>query len=386
MDFKGLKLRSSVFFLLFILLFISACSTPSWFPLKKGASSKEKMKAKDLGDKEVVIIDKKEYVKIYNPKAEGKESRYLYIPVDDYLAKKETYASFSYKKEELSKGSPLSRSSPTASPSPRAGDQIPLSPSRPLPSVLKKKVVISYFDDRTPQTDETFGDWIAEKLVKEVDRRSQRVLFVDYQMVKEFLSSRGIPITDMEKPDVLRLLSEVFGIHVLVVGHLAGPYTFVTRGEKDADGIASAIIKIEMKLFDTLAGRTLKNLDASNPILATKARGSFSEERARVKAIEVTLANLTGPLSRELDNLDWFCRIARVDGEEVYLNAGRLTGIKEGDVMEVFRPGRPGERGETRGMVQISNLFGVDASMGNLIQGRRPERDDVLRLVRQEGS
>ena len=66
MDFKGLILRSSTILLLLILLFVFACSTPSWFPIKKGSLSKAK--TKDLMDKEVVIIDKEEYVKVYNPR------------------------------------------------------------------------------------------------------------------------------------------------------------------------------------------------------------------------------------------------------------------------------------------------------------------------------
>ena len=131
------------------------------------------------------------------------------------------------------------------------------------------------------QAEETFGDWIAEKLIKEVDRRSQKILFVDYQMVKEFLESRGIPLADMETPNVLRLLNEVFGIHALVFGHLAGPYTFVTKGEKDRKGTASAIIKIEMKVIDTLTGKTVKHLEASNPVLATKMQDLFLKKRPR---------------------------------------------------------------------------------------------------------
>jgi hypothetical protein len=205
-------------------------------------------------------------------------------------------------------------------------------------------------------------------------------------MVKEFLESRGISLVDLGTPDVLRLLNEVFGIHALVLGHLAGPYTFVTKGERDREGSALAIIKVELKLIDTLTGRNLKNLEASNPVLASKAQGSFSEEKARVKAIELTLSNLVGPLSRELDGLDWFCRIAKIDGDEVYLNAGKLSGIKAGDILEVFRPGKSGERGELIGKIQISTYFGIDASMGNLIQGKRPEGNDILRIAKHEGT
>jgi hypothetical protein len=381
MDFKH---RLFSILLLFILLFVSACASPSWSPIKWGSTPQEKARAKALGDAEVVFIDKEEYVKIYNsvPSGEGSQSKYIYVPVKEYLANKEKYASNAYRKEEAKKGpsSPASSSLST----PAAGEPIAVaSPKSPSPA-LKKKVVVAHFDDRTTfQGDEMLGDWIAERLIKEVDRRSSRVVFVDYRMVREFLDQRGISQADLEKQNVLRLLNEVFGIQALVIGHLAGPYTFLTTGSKDLEETASAVLRIEAKVIDTLTGKSIKNLEVSNPILAAKMKGSFSEEKAKVKAIDVTISNLIGPLSRELDGMDWFCRIAKVDGEQVYLNAGKLTGIKVGDILEVFRPGTAGEQGELIGKIRISTFFGIDASVGNLIQGKGPEVDDILRLAKQ---
>ena len=386
MDFKRLIHRFSSFLSLFVLLFVFACASPSWFPIKWGSSPKDKARAKELADKEVVIIDQEEYVKVYNPAAsgEGKQPKYLYVPVKEYLAKKEMYSSLSYRREEPKKEPSLP--GPSTPSSPVVEDQIAIVSQKPSSPGLKKKVVVTYFDDRILPGDETLGDWISEKLIREVDRRSSKVFFVDYQMIKEFLRSRGISLEDLETPNVLRLLNEVFGIQALVIGHLAGPYTFITKGNKDREETALAIIKIEVKVIETLTGKNVKHLEASNPVLATKMQGSFSEEKAKVKAIDVTLSNLIGPLSRELDGLDWFCRIAKVDGEEVYLNAGKLTGIKVGDVMEVFRPAKMGERGEIVGKIRISTCFGIDASMGSLIQGKGPEVDDILRLAKLEGT
>ncbi len=246
--------------------------------------------------------------------------------------------------------------------------------------------MITHFDDRTSTADEEFGDWVAEKLVKELNRRSARLLFVDYQVIKEFLEKKEIPVTDLEAPKVLRLLNEVFGIHALVVGQLSGPYVFTTKSEKSQDPTASAIIKLEMRLVETFTGKTVKSLSASNPLLAVKEKGSFPEERAKVKAMDLAIAELSRSLTRELDGLDWFCRIAKVDGDEVYINAGKLTGLKVGDVMEVFRPGGPGERGEVKGRIQISAFFGIDASMGRMVHGKKPDVNDILKLARSGGT
>jgi len=368
-----------IFLFLFSLTF--ACSTPSWFPVKKGPPHKAKMK--ELLDKEVIIIDRQEYVKVSNPRASGggNEPKYLYIPVDEYLSKKETFTSpvIEVKKE------PSTSQSKASSP-PLEKEVFSVSPVASTLTDLKKKVVITHFDDRTSTADEEFGDWVAEKLVKELNRRSTRLLFVDYQVIKEFLEKKEIPVTDLEAPKVLHLLNEVFGIHALVVGQISGPYVFTTKASKSQEETASAIIKIETRLVDTFSGKTFKNLSANNPIIAAKETGSFSEEKAKMKAINLTISDLSRSLSRELDDLDWFCRVAKVDGEEVYINAGRLTGIKVGDMLEVFRPGGLGEREEVKGKIQILAWFGIDASIGKMIQGQKPDVNDILKIAQSSSN
>ena len=384
MDLRKTKPRFPILFLFFILFLVFACSTPSWFPIKRGPPHKAKMK--ELLEKEVVIIDREEYVKVLNPQASagGNQPKYLYISMNEYLSKREIYTTPPIRKEETKKQLPIAPTRP--SPSETEKEVYLVSSSKSATPELKKKVVITHFDDQTPYADEMFGDWVSERLIKEVNRRSQRILFVDYEMVRAFLEQRGIALSDLETPKVLQLLNEVFGIHALIVGQLKGPYVFTTKGEKDQEGTASAIIKIEMKLMNTVSGKTLKTLSANNPIIATKERGSFSEEKAKVKAIDITIADLSRSLSKELDDVDWFCRIAKVEGEEVYINAGRLTGLKVGDVMEVFRPGGYGERREVKGEIQISACFGIDASMGRLIHGEKPDVNDILKPAKREGT
>jgi len=389
MDFKGALFRFSIFFLLFILSTIFACSTPSWFPIKKGPPFKAKMK--ELLDKEVVILDGEEYVKVLNPRPLEKrdQTKYLYVPVNEYLSRRESYTTIAVKKEETKKEEtekefPIFSTEPSLSAKER--ELAPPSPARSKLSSLKKKVVIAYFDDRTTHPGELYGDWVAEKLIREMNRKSQQILFVDYQTVKEFLGKEEVVLTDLETPKVLHLLNEVLGIHALVVGELSGPYVFTIKAGKDQDVTASAIMRIELRLVDTFSGKTFKNLSASNPIIGTREKGSFSEEKAKMNAIDLTIADLSRSLSRELEGLDWFCRVAKVEGEEIYINAGRLTGLKVGDVMEVFRPEGPGERGEVKGKIQISAWFGIDASIGKSIQGKKPDVDDIIKIAKSSSN
>lgn len=377
------KSRFSIFiFLLIFSPFLLSCSTPSWFPIKKGPP--HKAKTKELLNKEVIIIDGEEYVKVLNPEVsqKGEQAKYLYVPVNEYLSKRETYIVSSVRKEEPGRD-PISPKEPLISLKP--GEVFAVSSPLSSPE-LKKKVVIAHIDDRTTHLDEKLGDWVTEKLIKELNRKSDQILCVDYPMIKEFLEKRGMPLSDLENPEVLKLLNEVFGIHAVVLGHLSGPYVFMSKSPKDPEGIATAVIRIEVRLLETFTAKTMKTFSVNNPVLAAKERGTFSEEKAKVRAIDVTVTDLSKSLSKEIEGLDWFCRVAKVDGDAVYLNAGKMTGLRLGDVMEVVRTGGLKERGEVKGEIQISAFFGIDASVGKLIHGRKPEANDILKLARSEGS
>jgi hypothetical protein len=71
----------------------------------------------------------------------------------------------------------------------------------------------------------------------------------------------------------------------------------------------------------------------------------------------------------DINSMDWLTRIAVVEGNTVYLNAGYQTGLKKGDLLEVYSAG---DLNGTKpiGRVQVSKLFGIDAAVAQVIQGR----------------
>lgn len=205
-------------------------------------------------------------------------------------------------------------------------------------------------------------------------------------MVKDFLQQRQIDSKDLERPEVLRLLNEVFGIHAIVSGTLSGPYVFTTRTAGDQEGTASAILRIDLKIVEPFGGKAPKRLSANNAFSATKQRGPFPEEKSRIKAIDLTLSELSRDLSRELESMNWSCRVVKIEGDEIYLNAGKLTGLKVGDILEVFRPDENGSRGEPKGRIRISGFLGIDGSTGTPIGTRKPDLRDIVTLAAHQGT
>ena len=88
--------------------------------------------------------------------------------------------------------------------------------------------------------------------------------------------------------------------------------------------------------------------------------------------------------------MDWTTTIAKIEGENIYLNAGKLSGVRIGDTLEVFEPGKEifnpttnlslgWTTGKLKGAIKVTNLFGVDAAVGQVVQGAGFSSNDVVK-------
>jgi hypothetical protein len=109
-----------------------------------------------------------------------------------------------------------------------------------------------------------------------------------------------------------------------------------------------------------------------------------------IKAIDLGLDDILEGFLRQLDFLDWTTTIAKVEGGNIYLNAGKLSGIRIGDTLEVFEPGKeilhPATNlslgwttGKLKGALKVTDLFGVDAAVGQVVQGAGFTPNDVVK-------
>jgi hypothetical protein len=93
---------------------------------------------------------------------------------------------------------------------------------------------------------------------------------------------------------------------------------------------------------------------------------------------------------RQLDLLDWTTTLAKIEGDHLYINAGKLSGLRIGDTLEIFEPGKeiihPTTKfslgwttGKSKGAIQVTELFGVDAAVGKVVQGQGFDLNDVVK-------
>ena len=398
MEAKPRKRAWRVAFIPFLVFFLTACSLLPWLKSENRAS--KKMKQKALADQEVVIIDGQEYVKIAVSGKQGDPSgsQYRYIAVDEYLSKRGEFSGpqgqdlageeplLQSEKETITQSHDLSITDS------RERTETPASSS----IELRRKIVIAPFEEGEPdehegEPDEHWGEMVAQRLRNSMESRTEKILCLDGQVILDYLNRRGIGSIPLHDPMVLRIANTVFGVHALLYGTLSGPYVVASTGKGgDGDDTALAIVRIQGKLVEAATGRVMKAFEERNPIFATEERGKFSRDKAKLKAIQLAIEELTGDILHGINQMGWYTRIVKIDGDRVYLNAGRLTGLKVGDLMDVYGPGGdtieqmigismdPLES-QRKGQLRVSQLFGTDAAIAHITNGGNFALSDVAR-------
>jgi hypothetical protein len=308
----------------------------------------------------------------------------------------ETYKGVNPSKPET----PPAKTPPTPTPPPKKEPEarIASTPVRPFygPSLpffqmgFKRKVAILDFENNTTYKDEKIGETVAKKLSDKLEA-TQRVVTLDKIVVSEMLKREGFKFESFSDLSAVKRAHQSLGIQAFVLGMVTDVSILSSKtAEASDEEVAFATAKVEIRLIDASTGNMLKTFIGRSPIFGTKESGENSRGKAVLKAIEFGLDDVLDGFLRQLDLLDWTTTIAKVEGENVYLNAGKLSGIRIGDTLEVFEPGKEifhpttnlslgWTTGKLKGIIKISELFGVDAAIGKVAQGTGLSSNDVVK-------
>ncbi len=327
--------------------------------------------------KEIVRIDDRVYVKVPNPdaQAEGAQMQYLYVSVDEYLANRETFDSAPISKpstqEEEWRPVELETASLPTTEEPDKTGEIGTSLH------FKKRLMIVPFRDSTNASHKKLADRALQTLISKIRTTSDQIVFFDAAILEETLRSRKLDLKSFESPETIQLANQLFNVHAIVTGTINHLFTSSTESKVKGKGKTTyAIAEISAKLFDAASGSVVRVWEKRNPTFASEGKGDFSEEKAQLKAIEWIISEIGLEIIEELRGISWHTTIASVDGDRVYISAGKLSGVRVGDVFSVY-PAASQE--EPKGEVRVGDLFGIDSSVADITRGKGFRANDVVR-------
>jgi len=103
----------------------------------------------------------------------------------------------------------------------------------------------------------------------------------------------------------------------------------------------------------------------------------------RDAAIMSSLRGLAAGVKELAGLAPWYAKVVSVEGERVYINAGKETGIETGRKLNLYRGGKVVEKlgfapGPKVGIVEITGFVGTDGSFGILRQGEKARASDLV--------
>jgi hypothetical protein len=269
----------------------------------------------------------------------------------------------------------------------------PFYSSSPLPffqAGFRRKVVTLDFENKTTYEQEKIGEAAAKRLNDRLEA-TQRVVTMDQAVVSEALKKQGSTFRNLTDPSAMKQANQTLGIQAFALGTVADVSLLSSKASDTSDEeVSFATAKVEIRLIDASTGNLLRTFIGRSPIFGTKESGENSRGKAVLKAIDLSLDEIVDPLLRQLEFLDWTTTIARIEGDSLYINAGKQSGLRIGDTLEIYQPGKeiihPSTKislgwttGQLKGLIRITDLFGVDAAAGKVVEGKGFAIDDVVK-------
>jgi len=256
-------------------------------------------------------------------------------------------------------------------PSPIAVNMPAAMPSSNFPSPkMRRRVIVLPITDETHYKIEHFGELAAKMLISKLENTNAIICIDPYT-----LNLKG-HLTD---PENLTLLNEVYGVQAVLKGTLSDTVT----------GASPAAFSMSLFAYDTETGTVLKQFSGRSPVSFSKEDGGLALEEAKIRSIAASIELIAADLQKSLLTIEWHARIASIENDKVYINAGRLSGLEGGATLEVYSPGvqifdskMKAPLGKTKGVykgqLQVSDLFGVDASRAQSVGGGNFSVSDLV--------
>lgn len=257
---------------------------------------------------------------------------------------------------------------------------------------FKRKVVILDFENKTTYKEEKLGEAVSKKLFDKLEA-TQRVVLVDSVFLADLLKKEEFKFQNLFEPMAMKKANQTLGVHAFIKGVITDLSLLSSKAsETSEEEVSFATAKIEVHLIDASTGNLLRTFIGKSPIFGTKEQGEYSRSKAVLKAIDFAIDEILDGLLRQLDLLEWTTTIAKIEGDNIYINSGKLSGLRVGDTLEIYEPGKEiihpitkfslgWTTGKLKGLIRITELFGIDGAAGKIIQGEGFTINDVVKSI-----
>ena len=267
----------------------------------------------------------------------------------------------------------------------------------PIPSVGPRlRVAVVEFENKTTYGSR-LGTAAADILVTELGKTDRFILIERTKLAKLF-EEQKLGMTGAVDADTAARMGRVLGAAAIVTGA-------VTQFGVQTKGTDMLITESKQQVADAVVDVRVIDVETSQILYAESGEGRAEtktgtflglgssasyNEAMEGNALRAAITSLAANLTVRLSKIPWTCRVADLDGETIYLDAGLRSGLAIGTELDVIRLGAEikspatgvviGRRESRIGKAKIVQHFGEDGSVAMMTEGSRPGRGDLMRM------
>lgn len=264
---------------------------------------------------------------------------------------------------------------------------------------VKKKVALLTFFNESPFGGQDLGVVATEELRREIQRSGHFI--VDPMAANLFGSSKQVYSQGGSKLVQMTRKAKGEGINFVVFGRIIEARV---REKSDEVGFVRSTksyseSKVEIRIFDVNSNKEIYT-DTLNGYADDKSYRFFKSDRESQSkyrqdllryVVKVAVRKSIPRIIDVAQKLEWVGRVAKIIANNIYINAGRDSGLNIGDVLKVVTEGvdiydpETGAligvtKGEVKGTIEIVDYVGPDASIGILHSGGSVHEGDFVKL------
>jgi len=262
---------------------------------------------------------------------------------------------------------------------------------------LKRRIGVVDFENKTTYGANRLGTSASDILITEL-AKSGKFIVVERDKMDKLMAEQKLGMTGAIDPNTAAKVGKILGLNAIVTGSISQFGEETEGSEYLITQSKSQVVKctVDIRVVDAETGQVLYADSGSGlskkhtgGVLGLGTRAGY-DETLEGDALRAAIVKFTNNIVEQVEKKPWSCRVADVDGQNIYLNAGSDSGLPVGLKLIVLRAGKVIKdptsglvigNAETKiGEMKVVRYFGDDGSVAELKNGSMPSAGDVARL------
>jgi len=261
----------------------------------------------------------------------------------------------------------------------------------------KLRVGVVNFQNKTPSKRIGIGEAAAD-ILGTILQKTERFIIIPQQDMASILEQQSMGASGAIDPATAAKMGKILGLNAMVTGAISA----YSEAEEGSDFLVYkkkkqiARVTVDYRIVDTTTGIQIA-ADSGQGVYEKQTGGALGlgskssyDSDLRDGALRDALTKAMVNMLPQFESQEWSGRIASIKGRTVYLNAGKKTGLKVGDLLVVQELGEEivdpqtnvligRAPGRIKGELMVTGFFGKDGSVAAIKSGAGLQQNDLVK-------